>query len=664
MTVCCKGSAVRRLAVRWVGLAIIAPAVLSGAQGRATARADAPEADVPSVNTAKIDAPRPLLSLAQAAPGLNRAAVPGAPAPVPVDVNGKLPLTLRQAYTLALANNLDIEVEQVDQTIADKSLLLAEGGGLPRPLNFGVAEAPVGVAPLSNPLPSFSAAGISPSSVEPLGATISSSYNNSRVVEGARSLSLGTAPYSAGSSVPGFSTELFGRYGWLRRNPQVSLLTLTQTGVTQGNTAVTDNTLGSTTLTKGFAPGTTIELGVNDFVQSFYSGRSSAVPFSHPNAYALIAQPLLRNAGAANNRRYIAIAKTNKQISSAVLEEQIISTITGVGALYIDLCTLQEEVKVQQQAVQAAELLLHNDQEQLGVGRLPAIAVAQAESLVESTRMTLAQTDSLRVQQGVILRTLIDPHSLTGTADVAEVVAVDPLSEPHAENEATTGAMVKEALDRRPDVRQARLQIANGELQVVGAANAVKPELDIYGTYESRGVIVPGLLATGGDALTGNAVPYVIPTGGNRSSTIYEAGVQFYLPIRNEVARANLGADKATLREQQLRVAQLEAEVGAEVRNAVTALHASKTALEAAAKARELQEKLLSGAQESFNAGYGTNLAVIEAETYVAQARTTEVVAKAALLKAVGQLDRVTGRALERSGITVEGGEPKPATQP
>ena len=632
---------------RWIGLATLTPAAVCGAQ----------KANLPP---AYADAPRPQLLLAQAVPGSSGAAVAGAPLPL----DGKLGLTLRQAYTLALANNLDIEIEQADQTIADKSLLLTEGGSLPRLVNFGVAEAPAGVAPLSNPLLSFSATGLSPSSVEPLGATISSSYNNSRVVEGARSLSLGTGPYSAGSSVPGFSTELFGRYGWLRRNPQVSLLTLTQTGVTQGNTAVTDNTLGSTTLTKGFAPGTTIELGVNDFVQSFYSGRSSAVPFSHPNAYALIAQPLLRNGGAANNRRYIAIAKTNKKISSAVLEEQVVSTITGVSALYTDLRTLQEEVKVQQQAVEAAELLLHNDQDQLQVGRLPAIAVAQAESLVESTRMALAQTDALRVQQGVILRTLIDPRSLTGTEDVAEVVAVDPIPQPQAESESTVGAMVKEALDQRSDLRQARLQIANGKLQVGGAANAVKPELDIYATYESRGVIVPGLLATGGDTLTGNTVPYTIPTGGNRSSTIYEAGVQFYLPLRNEVARANLGADKATLRQQQLRVAQLEAQIGAEVRNAVTALHASETAADAAAKARNLQEKLLGGAQESFKAGYGTNLSVIEAETYVAQARTTEVIAKAALLKAVGQLDRVTGRVLDRSGITVKEGEPKLAEQP
>ena len=114
---------------------------------------------------------------------------------------------------------------------------------------------------------------------------------------------------------------------------------------------ITDNTLGDTLLTKGFSPGTTIQLGVNNFVQSFYSGRSSAVPFSHPNAYALIAQPLLRGAGHANNTRYIAIAKTNKKISAAVLKQQMISTIAGVENLYIDLVSLQDSVKVQEQAL-------------------------------------------------------------------------------------------------------------------------------------------------------------------------------------------------------------------------------------------------------------------------------------------------------------------------
>jgi outer membrane protein len=600
----------------------------------------------------KADASIPLLSLAQTAEPAN-----------PQD--GKLYLSLRQAFKMALENNLDLQVEHIDQSIAEGSVPLAQGGGLPRPINYTIMDAPAGVGGAAVPLLSFSSPGLAPASVDPIPATVSSSYNTSRLLETAHSLELGTSPYSGGSLVPGFDAQLLGRYGWLRRNPQVSLLTVIPSSATSADTVTTDNTLGDTILTKGFSPGTTVQLGVNDFVQSFYSGRSSAVPFSHPNAYALIAQPLFRNAGRANNTRYIAIAKTNKTISSAVLEQQMISTIAGVDNLYIDLISLQDEVKVQQQALTAAEQLLSNDRQQLDAGRLAPIEVARAESLVTSTRVLLEQSKALRDQQEVILRTLIDPRSLTGPdAQLAGVVATDPLLPPHATVETPLPDLVKQAWDKRPDVRQARLQVVNGERQVAGSANAAKPEIDIYGAYETRGVVLPGLLATGGNTLTGNTILDQVPTGGTRSSTLYEAGIQFYLPVQNRVAQANLSIDKAILRQQQLRETQLESAVAGEVRNAITAQRAAENAAAAAVKARELQEKLLSAAEESFQAGYGSNLAVIEQETYLAQAQTTEVVAKAAWSKAAAQLDRVTGQLLDRTGISLKDGQGKQTQQP
>ena len=595
-------------------------------------------------------APQPSRSLAQTQDT--------APLSAPGHANSqpeRLDLSLRQALQMALKNNLDIQLEQVDQTIADQSVSLARGGGLPRPINYTVADTPVGEAPVAVPLLSFSSPGLSPLSVDPITSTVSSSYNTSRVLEGSHSLSLGAIPYSAGSPVPGFDAQLQGRYGWLRRNPAVSLLTLNPASVTPADRAITDNTIGDTLLTKGFSPGTTIQLGVNDFVQSFYSGRSSAVPFSHPNAYALIAQPLWRGAGHANNTRYIAIARTNRKISAAVLEQQMINTIAGVENLYIDLVSLQDSVKVQEQALKTAELLLHNDQEQMNVGRLPPVEVARAQSLVTSTQLVLTQAIALRDQQQVILRTLLDPQSLTGTPGSApEVVATDPLLPPGAEPQALLPELIKGAWEKRPDVQQARLQVTNGERQVAGAANAAKPEIDLYGSYESRGVVIPGLIATGGDSLTGNAITDPIPTGGSRSSTLYEAGVQFFLPVENRVAKANLGADRALLTQQQLRVMQLESQVAAEVQNAITALRAAKSAADAATKARELQAQLLGASQESFTAGYSTNLSVIEQQTYLAQAQTTEVMAKAAWLKAAAQLDRVLGQTLEKSGISLK----------
>jgi outer membrane protein len=567
--------------------------------------------------------------------------------------DGRLYLTLQQAFQMALKNNLDIELERVDQGIAGFSLPLTEGGGLPRSINYTVAETPAGEAPVAVPLLSFSSPGLSPLSVSPVASTVSSSYNTSRVLGESHSLSLVPSSYSSGSPVPGFDAQLLGQYGWLRRDPGVAIANGAPS-TTPADTATTDNTLGNTIVTKGFSPGTTIQLGVNNFVQSFYSGRSSAAPFTHPNAYGLVAQPLLRGAGRANNMRYIAIAKTNQKISAAVLEQQMISTIAGVTNLYIDLVSLQDSVKVQEQAVAAAELLLHNDEEQLKVGRMPPIEVARAQALVTSTQLVLTQVAALRDQQQVILRTLLDPQSLTvAPGRTPEIVATDALLPPQTEPQASVEEMVQSAWAKRPDMQAARMQVSNGERQVASSANAAKPEIDLYGTYELRGVVIPGLTTIGGDSLTGNAPTDPIPTGGIRSSTLYEAGIQFALPLQNRVAQANLGADKALLRQQQLRATQLEAQVAAEVQNAITALNAAKSAADAATKARELQSRLLGAAQESFTAGYGTNLSVIEQQTYLAQSQTTEVMAKAAWVKAASQLDRVLGQTLEKTGISL-----------
>jgi hypothetical protein len=63
--------------------------------------------------------------------------------------------------------------------------------------------------------------------------------------------------------------------------------------------------------------GTSIQLGINNFVQSFGSGRSSAVPFTQPNAITLIAQPLLRGAGRKLRCNWI-------ELSGACLEELLL----------------------------------------------------------------------------------------------------------------------------------------------------------------------------------------------------------------------------------------------------------------------------------------------------------------------------------------------------
>ena len=82
--------------------------------------------------------------------------------------------------------------------------------------------------------------------------------------------------------------------------------------------------------------------------------------------------------------------------------------------------------------------------------------------------------------------------------------------------------------------------------------------------------------------------------------------------MRNKVAQASLGADRAELRQERLRVSQVEAQAAAEVRNTAIGLATAKLAAEASTASRQLQEKLLGAEVEKFLAGMSTNFAVIQ----------------------------------------------------
>lgn len=574
-----------------------------------------------------------------------------------------LQLSLQQAIRMALENNLDIRLEQIDQSVADFSVTRTEGGAIPRSINFNIAETPAGVVAAPVPLLSSTASTLSPNGIEPSGITIPSSFDAGHVLEAQHSLSIATAPFSPGAPVPVFDLSLLGQYGWIRHDPSNGIVTTAS--ATPADTTITNNTLGNTIAVKGFSSGASVQLGINDFVQSFNSGRSSAVPFTHPNAIALFVQPLLRGAGRKNNTRYIVTAKTNKKISADILEQQMISTVSGVESLYYDLASLQNSVKVQQKALDAANKLLSDNRQQLDVGRMPPIEVARAEALVAASQLALAQANALREQQENVLRSVIDPQSLLSpNTKLVDIVATDELTSPPDRPVSPIAELIQHALEQRPDIRQSKLQISNGERAVAGSANARLPEVDLFTSFQSRGVISPSLVPVGGDLTTGAPILDSIPVGGVRASQILEAGIQFNLPVRNKVAEADLGADRVQLQQQRLRLTQLEAQAAAEVRNAVIAQNAARQAAQAAATARHLQEQLLSAEAEKFRAGFSTTFAVIQQQTYLTQAETTEIAAQLAWKKATVQLYRALGDTLQHHGIDLSTGATKKKVVP
>jgi outer membrane protein len=80
----------------------------------------------------------------------------------------------------------------------------------------------------------------------------------------------------------------------------------------------------------------------------------------------------------------------------------------------------------------------------------------------------------------------------------------------------------------------------------------------------------------------------------------------------------------------------------------------ARSSYEAAVEARKLQEESLEAEQAKFDVGASTSFFVIQYESLLAQARSTEAGATSAYVKARAALERATGSILDDHQISPE----------
>jgi len=126
------------------------------------------------------------------------------------------------------------------------------------------------------------------------------------------------------------------------------------------------------------------------------------------------------------------------------------------------------------------------------------------------------------------------------------------------------------------------------------------------------------------------------------------------LPIRNRVARSDAARDTLQLRQMQARLQQLENQVLAEVQSALLALQVARKAYDASVESRIYQEQLLQSEKDKLSVGASANFFIVQDQSFLAQARSTEVVARSAYIKARFALDRAIGAVLEKNHINID----------
>lgn len=140
----------------------------------------------------------------------------------------------------------------------------------------------------------------------------------------------------------------------------------------------------------------------------------------------------------------------------------------------------------------------------------------------------------------------------------------------------------------------------------------------------------------------------------------YQFGVRLSFPWGNRTAKGNLGRSLAESRQLDARQRQLVQTVQIDVRNALQAVEAARLRFEAAQAGRTAAAAQLKGEQEKFRAGLSTTFFVLQRQTDLSVAQGTEVRALTDYNKALADLQRVTGMTLISNNLQVTSGdEPK-----
>jgi outer membrane protein TolC len=562
---------------------------------------------------------------------------------------GNLYLSLQDALSLAIENNLDIELQRYLIPQANADLQRARGGGVLRGLNFTLAEVPTGTGGPLSPVPTT-------------GAAVGRATNGSSVSTNALGLNAlgepqvnqsiqGTIPQSNGAAVPNFDPAIVGLLNWNHQTtPQSNTV---QSGAPS---VVTTTTLFNAGVQQGFASGATVGLTFNNNRQGINAPRSAYNPYTNSALGLTVTQPLMRGAGMSINRRFIRIAGNEQKITNLLFQQQLILTVYGVIRLYTDLVALVEDEKVKAESVALAEKLLSDVRAQVEEGTLAPVEATRANAQVFSTRQDLINARGLREEQEAVLKNVItrrgnEDHEVLS----AHVIPTDTLEIPSSDEVRPMQDLTSEAIGRRPDLGQARLQLSNSQIGLDGARSAIKPQLDLIGVMQNNGLAGdvnpfapgsdPGFIAGYGGVL-GQIFARNYPT--------YGVGLQLTLPIHNRVAEADFARDQLQMRQSEIRLRQLQNQARLEVEDALIAMRRARASFEAAAQARALQQESLEAEQAKFEVGASTSFFVIQYESLLAQARSAEVAARSSYVKAKAALARAMGTILDDNHIVLD----------
>lgn len=361
---------------------------------------------------------------------------------------------------------------------------------------------------------------------------------------------------------------------------------------------------------------------------------------------ASVTQPLLRGFGRDVNTRLVVQSRLAQDSSAWDFVATIQNAVQLVENAYWDLVYANANLESKREALDRAKDFNRITKIKIDVGALAPIEIVQTE-------VTIAQREQeIILAEGQIGDAQDRLKRLLNVTDLSTwnrpIVPMDKPAEEKLEIDVEAG--IESALQVRPEVKQALVNIESKKISVVYNRNQLKPRLDAKGTYGLSGV------GFNNDAIRdGSSYSDAFYQIRNFDYPNWAVGLNFAVPIGNRTAKANAAIAATDLDLANTNLALLKQNLSLEVRTAARNVDTARRSVAAAKKARELAERNLDAERKKFDNGMTTSFTVAQVQNDLTTARSNELLAIAGYLKSMVSWHKAVGDLLTVKNVEVAG---------
>src|SRR5215467_4134979 len=371
-----------------------------------------------------------------------------------------------------------------------------------------------------------------------------------------------------------------------------------------------------------------------------------------------VGQHLLQNRGRIVNLRSVLEGQYSEKIAEANFEVQLTALIVQAQKAYWDLVFASQNLEVTQGSLELAQRLLDENQQKVEIGTLARVDLVPTKAQVATVNDQLVQGRYSVTTAEDQIKKLVSSDK-DGSMFLMRLKAQDLPLRPEAIQIPTLEEAVRIALENRPEMRQAQLNLKSKGVEIEYTKNQRLPIIDVTGAFDQNGL---GGTQRRGFLLGTPPLAEPIPGGiWNSFGSLYgfgytgfSAGFNLVIPLNNKAADADYERALSDQHTSQSKIDATASTIVLDVRNSLMAAEMYKARIETARIARELAEQTLEAEREKFNLGTSTIQFVLNDQNAVELAQSNEVQTIVNFSKAIVDLDRSMGMTLKENNIELD----------